>query len=390
MMQDFDKIIPREGTNTYKYDLREKLFGTNDVYPMWVADTEFRAPDFIIDVLQKRIDHGVFGYTILDDEYFQSIINWGGNQHGWKIEKDWIRYSPGVVPSLFASVLSFTDPGDKVIIQTPVYHPFYYAVNETGRELVRNPLRLSNGRYEMDFEGLKQQIDNKTKMLILCNPHNPTGNVWKEEELRELCSICLENNILIISDEIHADIVYPGHKHIPTAMLSEEIAQNTITLMAPSKTFNIAGLNSSYIIAQNMEFLKRITWYFEGLHIGPNIFAIEATKAAYNHGSEWLKELLAYYLKNINSVKDFLANKMPEVMLVEPEGTFLLWLDFRAMKLKRKDLLKKLHDEAKIGLSDGFMFGKEGDGFQRMNIGCANSEILKALEAISKAFEKKI
>ncbi len=387
MMQNFDEIIQREGTNTYKYDLRKKLFGTDDVYPMWVADTEFKAPDFIIDAIQKRVDHGVFGYTILDDEYFKSIISWGSKQHNWQIEKDWIRYSPGVVPSLFASVLSFTEPGDKVVVQTPVYHPFYYAVNETGRELIRNPLQLKNGRYEMDFENLKQQIDNKTKMLILCNPHNPTGNVWKEKELKELCSICLENDILIISDEIHADIVYPGHKHIPTATLSQEIAENTITLMAPSKTFNIAGLNSSYIVAQNQDLLKKVTWYFEGLHIGPNIFAIEATKAAYNHGSGWLKDLLAYYVKNIKTVKDFLAYNLPKVDLIDPEGTFLLWMDFRKMSLKRKEILKKLHYEAKVGLSDGFMFGKEGDGFQRMNIGCANSKIIKALEAIFKAFK---
>ena len=384
MLQNFDEIISREGSHCYKYKLREKIFGTDDVYPMWVADTEFRTPDFITKAIQNRLDHGIFGYTLLDDAYFESIINWVNGQHGYQLQKDWIKYSPGVVPSLFASVLAFTDPNDKVIVQTPVYFPFYSAVKETGRQLVRNPLVLKDGRYEMDLEDLRSKIDSETKMLILCSPHNPTGNVWREEELRAICEICIENNIVIISDEIHADIVYEGYNHIPTASLSEEIANQTLTLMAPSKTFNIAGLNSSYVFSSNKELIEKFSKYVEGLHIGANIFAIEATKAAYNDGIDWVKELNAYYTKNIDMVRSFVSSKLKNIKLIEPEGTFLLWLDFRNTGLARKEINRLLVEETKIGFSDGFMFGKEGEGFQRMNIGCPSSKLEEILERLAK------
>jgi cysteine-S-conjugate beta-lyase len=384
MLQNFNENISREGTHCYKYDLRAKIFGADDVYPMWVADTDFRAPDFIINALQERLNHGIFGYTVLDDEYFNSIINWVKHQHGYAIKKEWIKYSPGVVPSLFGSVLAFTEPNDKVIVQTPVYFPFYSAVKETGRKLVRNPLVLREGRYEMDFDDLKGKIDTDTKMLILCSPHNPTGNVWREEELRKLCEICLENKILIISDEIHADIIYKGHKHIPTASLSNEIANNMLTLMAPSKTFNIAGLSSSYVFSSNNIILEKFSKYVEGLHISANIFAIEATKAAYNFGKDWLKELNTYYFESVNLVRDFVNSRLKNIDLIEPEGTFLLWLDFRKTNLSRKEINKILIESAKLGLNDGYMFGAEGEGFQRMNIGCPKDRIYEALVGVEK------
>lgn len=387
MGHDFDEIISREGTSSYKYDLRSKIFGTDDVYPMWVADTEFRAPDFITDAIKARVDHGIFGYTLLDDDYYASIVNWVKHQHGFEVKKSWVKYSPGVVPSLFASVMAFTEPGDKVIVQTPVYYPFYSAVKETGRELLRNPLVLRDGRYEMDLDQLRSSVDEKTKMLILCSPHNPAGNVWKREELLELCAICLEKNILIVSDEIHADIVYSGHKHLPTASLSKEISMNTLTLMAPSKTFNIAGMSSSYVFSENEELLKRFSVFVEGMHISANVFAIEATKAAYTYGADWVKELLKYYEKNIGIVRDFVNSRLKGVKLIEPEGTFLLWLDYRETGLSRRKIQKLLVEQAKIGLSDGFMFGVEGDGFLRMNIGCASSEITEALEKIAQINE---
>ncbi len=386
MIQNFDEIIAREKTNCYKYDLREKFFNAEDVFPMWVADTDFKAPDFIIEAMQKRLSHGIFGYTFLDDDYYRAITQWLKKQHGWNVEKDWIKYSPGVVPSLFACVLAFTQPDDKVIVQTPVYFPFYSAVKETGRTLVRNPLVLKDGRYYMDLEDLKSKIDDKTKMIILCSPHNPTGNVWKPEELIDLCNICLEKNILIISDEIHADIVFDGFKHTPTASLSDDIARNTMTLMAPSKTFNIAGLNSSYVVSSNSELVEKFAKQIEALHIGPNIFAIEATKAAYFNGELWLKELIGYFKANTNTVKEFLKQELDKVSFIEPEGTYLLWLDFRKFGLKREEINKILIEGAKLGLSDGFMFGEEGDGFQRMNIGCPNSMIKKALSQLLECF----
>lgn len=388
MQQNFDELVQREGTNSYKYDLRKKIFGTADVYPLWVADTEFKAPGFILESLGKRLEHGVFGYTLTDKEYYLSIINWMQQKHQWQVEKEWIKFSPGVVPSIFASVLSLTNPGDKVVIQTPVYHPFYYAVNETGRTLVKNPLKLVGDRYYMDFDDLLAKIDEKTKLLILCSPHNPTSTVWRRDELLKLANICQENNIIIISDEIHADIVYPGFKHIPTASLSDQVSRITLTLMAPSKTFNIAGLNSSYMISSNKQLLDKVNNYFEGLHIGPNIFALEATKAAYNLGFDWVNSLISYYLKNISTVQEYLQSELKDISLINPEGTFLLWLDFRKLGLKRSELVRLLVNDAKVGLSDGFMFGAEGDGFQRLNIGCANSELVKSLERISGAFNK--
>lgn len=386
MSQDFNKIINREGTNCYKYELRNKLFNSDDVYPMWVADTEFKAPDFILEALQERLNHGIFGYTLTDDAYYLAIMKWLKNVHAWDTKKEWIKYSPGVVPSVFASVLAFTKPNDKVIIQTPVYFPFYSAVNETGRQLVKNPLILKNGRYQMDLDDLKSKIDNDTKMIILCSPHNPTGNVWKHNELLELCNLCLENDILIVSDEIHADIIYKGNTHIPTATLSGEIADNCITLMAPSKTFNIAGLNSSYIVSSNEGHLKKFHEQIEALHIGPNIFALEATKAAYNNGEQWIKELVKHYTENTDIVRQYISSELRDVSLIEPEGTFLLWLDFRKLGLKRAELNKILVEKAKVGLSDGYMFGPDGEGFQRMNIGCSQIKLTEALNNIGQAF----
>lgn len=387
MAQNFNEIINREGTNCYKYDLREKIFKTEDVYPMWVADTDFKAPDFIYNAMKKRLEHGVFGYTFLDDEYYSSIINWVKRRHNWDIKKEWIKFSPGVVPSVFACVLAYTNPKDKVIIQTPVYHPFYAAIKETGRTLVRNSLVLNNGRYQMNLDDLKSNIDKDTKMLILCSPHNPTGNVWRREELMELCEICIENDILIVSDEIHADIIFEGFKHLPTASLSDEIANRTITLMAPSKTFNIAGLNSSFVVSSNEELVEKFVKQIEGLHIGPNIFAIEATKAAYKYGDEWLSDLIKYYSNNKELVKSHLKENLDMVDVIEPEGTYLLWMDFRKSGLSRAELNKIIINKAKLGFNDGFMFGPEGEGFQRMNLGCPESKLQEALNSLSAAFK---
>ncbi|MBN2486045.1 MAG: PatB family C-S lyase [Bacteroidales bacterium] len=385
-MQNFDELINREGTSSYKYDLRKSIFGTDDLYPMWVADTEFRAPGFVLERLQQRINHGILGYTITTDAYYKSIIHWLEKKHNWGVKKSWIKYSPGVVPSLFASVLAFTNPGEKVIVQTPVYHPFYYAIEQTGRQLVKNPLVLKNGRYEMDFDDLLSKIDSKVKLIFLCSPHNPTGNVWKKNELERFSEICLANNIIIISDEIHADIVYKPNLHIPLASLSDEISANTITLMAPSKTFNIAGLNSSYIVSSNKNLLDKINYFFEGMHIGPNLFAPEATIAAYENGLEWLEQLTCYFMSNINTATSFFEANMGKLNINKPEGTFLLWLDFRKYNLPQKQINEILIKKAKTGLSDGTIFGAEGEGFQRMNIGCPASLLKEALNSIAGAF----
>ena len=388
MSQNFDEIINREHTSSYKYDLRKRIFGTDDVFPMWVADTDFKAPTFIFEALRKRLDHGIYGYTVQDKDYYNSIIHWMQTQHGWGIQKEHIKFSPGVVPALYASVLAFTQPGDKVIVQTPVYYPFFSAVKEAGRELLINPLVLENGRYHMNIDDLKSKIDDRTRMFFLCSPHNPGGNVWRRDELLAICNLCLENNILIISDEIHSDIVYTGFKHIPTASLSAEIDKSTITLNSPSKTFNIAGLNSAYIIASNSDLLQRISQYQEGMHISADIFAMEATKAAYFQGKEWVQDLISYFGNNINAVRSFLQQQLPEIVLIQPESTYLLWLDFRKLNLNRKELSELLVNKAKLGLSDGFQFGAEGNGFRRMNIGCPLSKVNEALDDLGRVFGK--
>lgn len=387
MNYNFDEIIHRENTACYKYDLREKYFGTKEILPMWVADMDFRTPDFIVDAIKKRVEHEVYAYTYRTDSIYQSVINWLYKRHQWQVKKEWIGFSPGVVPALNMAVLAFTAPGDKIIVQSPVYFPFYSAVKDHDRQLVVNPLVLNNGRYSMDYEHLKLQIDNQTRMLILCSPHNPTGNVWRKEELEALVTICIENNILIISDEIHADIIFSGHKHVPTAKLSAEIAEHVITLMAPSKTFNFAGLATSYIVASNPKHFERLNGMNEKLHLGSgNIFGGVALEAAYNHGDEWLRQLIAYLEKNITFSEEFINNELPGIELIKPEATFLLWIDFRKLNLKGKTLTQKMIEKAGLGLSDGRLFGTDGEGFQRMNIGCPASLVKQALVQIKNAF----
>ncbi len=390
MHYNFDEIIDRTNTACYKYDLRDKFFKNPDVLPMWVADMDFRTPDFVMNAIKKRLDHEILGYSFHPDSQFQSIIDWVYLRHQWKVKKEWIGFTPGVVPALNFTVLTFTNPGDKIIIQTPVYFPFYSAVTDHDRQLILNPLKLKNGRYSMDLENLKSQIDSGTKMLILCSPHNPTGNVWKKNELTELTEICLKNNILIISDEIHADIIYEGHKHIPTAMISDEVANQTITLMAPSKTFNFAGLSTSYFIASNKTLYDQMIKAVNKMHLGMgNIIGNIALEAAYREGNEWLAQLMKYLQGNVKFTKDFINSDMPALELIEPEATFLLWIDFRNTGLDDKTVRTLLVKDAQIGLSNGILFGKDGKGFQRINIGCPRSILEKGLRQIVRAIKKR-
>jgi cystathionine beta-lyase len=386
MRYNFNEEINRVGTDCMKYDLREEFFKSPDVIPLWVADMDFRTPDFVIEAIKNRIDHEIFGYSFHPDSQYESIINWVKQQHQWKIQKDWIGFTPGVVPAINLAVLAFTDPGDKIVIQTPVYFPFYSAVKDHQRKLIINPLVLNKSRYEMDLDNFRTQIDDRTKMLILCSPHNPTGNVWKKEELEQVAEICLKNNILILSDEIHSDIVYKGNKHVPMAMLSERISKNTVTLMSPSKTFNFAGLSTAYFIASNNDLRERLQRETDKFHLSMgNIFGNIALEAAYRHGNEWLKELTTYLEENITSVRNFINNHLPSLTLIEPEATFLLWIDFRRSGIDDKNIRQLLVRRAKLGLSNGILFGKDGEGFQRINIGCPRPVLEKALWQLNDA-----
>ncbi|MBT3382879.1 MAG: putative C-S lyase [Prolixibacteraceae bacterium] len=384
---NFNEIVPREGTNCIKYDAREWYFKTNDVLPLWVADMDFKTPDFIVEAIKKRAEHEIFGYTFRPDSYFQSIIGWMKSQHDWEIQKEWISFSPGVVSALTFAIQTFSKPGDGVVVQPPVYFPFFDCVKGTKRKMVENPLKIENGRYTFDFEDLKQKIDENTKILLLCNPQNPGGTVWTRTELEELANICHENKIMIVSDEIHSDLVFNGHKHIPIASISDEVAQNCMVCMAPSKTFNVAGLASSMVIIPNKCTFARYEKAIGIGHLGMgNIFGSVALQASFSNGDEWLNQMLDYVWKNYLFLEDFFKTNLPKIKVMKPEATFLVWLDFTAYEMNDKELWKFTTEKAKVGLNNGGRFGSGGDGWLRINIGCPRSILEEALKMMGDAF----
>ncbi len=387
MKYNFDEEIGRIGTNSIKWDFTDKFLGVKNILPMWVADMDFKAPEPVISAIKRRARHGIYGYTGRSDSYYDAIINWVKIRHNWEISRRWLTDSPGIVAGLALSILTFTKPGDKIVIQPPVYTPFFDIVRENGRQLVLNNLKLENGRYKMDFDDLKNKIDSGTKMLILCSPHNPVGRVWTEEELFTLGDICDKNDIVILSDEIHSDIVYSGHKHIPIASISPDMAARTITFIAPSKTFNIAGLLNSAVIIPNEKLYNDYVnkMHAMGLHLG-NLFGIEATEACYRHGEGWLEELIIYLEDNLSYLIDYFNKNIKNVKIIIPEGTYLVWLDFRATGYSADKVNKLLREKARIGLNDGRVFGPGGEGFERINIGCPRSMLKEGLERIKSVF----
>ncbi len=386
---NFDEIIPREGTNCIKYDAREWIFKTNDVLPLWVADTDFRTPDFIVEAIKNRAGHEIFGYTFKPESYFNAVIGWMKRRHNWSIEKEWISSSPGVVAGLTVAIETFSKPGDGVIVQPPVYFPFFDCVKGTKRKLIENPLKIVNDRYTFDFDDLKSKIDKKTKLLLLCNPQNPGGTVWNQNELQELAAICIENNIMVISDEIHSDLIFKGNRHIPFATLSEEAAKNSVVCMAPSKTFNVAGLASSLIIIPDKAKMARYERALGVGHLGMgNIFGSVALEAAYAKGDEWLEQLLDYLWENYLFLETFIKEKLPKIKVMKPEATYLIWLDFREYGMNDDELMKFTLEEAKVGLNNGGRFGAGGDGWLRLNIGCPRSVLEEGLERLKSAFNQ--
>jgi cysteine-S-conjugate beta-lyase len=385
-MWNFDEPASREGTDCIKYDRREETFGVNDVIPMWVADMDFNTPDFIVQALQKRLGHQLFGYSYRPSEYFQSIIDWIKVRHNWHVEKDWISFSPGIVPALNFCTLAFTSPGDNIIVQPPVYFPFFSAAESHGRNLLYNRLTESEGNWSMDFNSLMNCIDDRTKMIIISNPHNPVGKVWSPEDLGMLADICLKNNIIMISDEIHCDLVLPGFTHTPLASLSEKISENTVTLIAPSKTFNLAGLSTSSVIISNPVLRKSFNRVVDNLHVGSgNIFGTTASEAAYTYGHKWLDALLDYIDHNIEFVKDYCREMIPEIIAFPPEATYMIWLDCRKFGMTGKELQNFFVNKAGIGMNEGSSFGPGGEGFMRMNLGTTHQTVMKAMEQIEKA-----
>ncbi|MFW5754960.1 MAG: MalY/PatB family protein [Tangfeifania sp.] len=389
MKYDFDEIIPREGTNCIKYDGREWIFKTNDVLPLWVADMDFRTPGFIVDAIKKRADHEIYGYSFKPESYYNSLIGWMKRRHNWEIKKEWISSSPGVVAGLTLAIETFSKPGDEVIVQPPVYFPFFDSVKGTKRNLIENPLKLVGGRYTFDFEDLQLKITKNTKLLLLCNPQNPGGMVWTDEELEKLSAICIENGIMVISDEIHSDLVFEGRKHIPFTTISYEAANNSIVFMAPSKTFNVAGLSSSVAIIPNKTNFGRYERTLNVGHLGMgNIFGTVALEAAYSNGDGWLEQMMGYVWGNYLFLEKFIAENLPKVKVMKPEATYLIWLDFREYGMNDKELFQFTIDEAKVGLNNGAKFGTGGDGWLRLNIGCPRSILEEGLQRLEKAFSK--
>ena len=387
MNYDFDKIIDRRKYHSVKWDELETIFGVQDVLPMWVADMEFRSPKPVIEAIKKAAEHGIYGYTSRPDSYCQAIIDWMVKRHNWKVKKDWLSYSPGVVPALSFIIRAFTQPDDRVIVQPPVYYPFFRVIEDNGCHIVNNPLKVESNKYVMDFEDLEIKIDDpRVKILILCSPHNPVGRVWRKEELSRLGEICLKHNLIVVSDEIHADILFEGYRHTPFASISQEFAQNSITCTAPSKTFNLAGLQTSAIIIPNKKYCSIYNNILNSLALNENnYFGLVALEAAYRYGEEWLNQLLSYLNENLEFLVKYFKERIPKIKVIKPEGTYLVWLDYRQLGFNTKDLNDFMLKKAKVALDDGYWFGKEGEGFMRINIACSRSFLEESLKRIERA-----
>jgi len=383
---DFDRIITRTGTHSVKWDHHDMKGEVEGMIPMSIADMDFEAPSFIKDAIIERAAHGVFGYTVVPGSYYAAVSGWLERRFGWKVEREWIRFSPGVVQALAFSVQAFTGPGDKVIIQPPVYHPFRAVIANNGRAVLNNPLVRDGGGYRMDIEGLKRSIDKKTRMIILSSPHNPVGRVWKDAELKALVDICLENNIIIISDEIHSDLVMPGFRHTPTASLSDDAASITVACTSPSKTFNIAELHVANVVIPDEGLFSRFDLALTRTGINkPNVLGMAALEAAYNNGEAWLDELIPYLHANYLLMRDFVKERLPQVNAARMEGTYLGWLDFNGLGLSEVELDEMLLTKARVAMTPGRIFGAGGEGFYRMNLACPRPVIAEALKRIELA-----
>ena len=388
-MYDFDKIVDRTGSGDLKHEVLEERYGRADLLPLWVADMDFETPQFITDALRRRLDHSLFGYTVEPKDYWPTVQKWIQDHHQWDVKREWLSYIPGIVKGIGMVVNVFTKPDEKVIIQPPVYHPFRLTPEGNGREVVYNPLKENeDGTYSMDFENLAEVVDEKCRVLTLSNPHNPAGIVWGKETLARLADFCYDHNILVISDEIHCDMALWGNKHVPFATASEKAAQCSITFGAPSKTFNIAGIVSSYSIIPNDEIRNKFyTWLAANELNEAPMFSPIATIAAFQNGEEWRKAMLQYIEGNIIFVEDYCRENLPQIKPLRPEASFLVWLDCRALGLDHESLVDLFVNKARLALNDGEMFGKGGEGFMRMNVGTPRAVLKKALDQLKAAID---
>ena len=391
MKYDFDTIIERRGTNSVKWDHADRIFRGCNLLPLWVADMDFQSPPAVIEALTRRASHGIFGYSAPGSDYYRAFTRWFARRHGWEIRPEWIHFTPGVVPALNLIIQTFTEPGDGIIIQQPVYYPFMFAIKNNDRRIINNSLVLEHGRYRMDLDGLRSAArEERARLLILCSPHNPVGRVWGIDELRELGALCLENNILVVSDEIHCDIVYPGNRHVPFASISHDFFMNSVTCLSPSKTFNLAGLQTAGVVIGNPDHQRAFKKTIDRLGLPwPNLFGIEALTAAYEQGEEWLDELIVYLADNRAYLQTTLSSMLPGVTMIPPEATYLAWIDFSSLGMDDDSLQRILREKGGVALDDGRLFGwPEGRGFMRLNFACPRSILQEALERMSRAFKE--
>ena len=389
MKFDFDETLNRENTNSVKFDLREKLFGRHDIIPMWVADMDFKVPPPVAEAIQQRAHHEIYGYSIRPESFYESAVSWMKRRHGWTIDRSWLTFTPGIVPGFNLAIMALTKPGDKIMIQPPVYFPFFHGIRKNNREVIENRLILKNGRYHIDFDDFEKQLKEGVRMFILSNPHNPGGSVWTYDELKRMGELCTYYGATIIADEIHCDIVFPGHHYVPMASVSDEVAEHTITFIAPSKTFNIAGLATSVGIISNKALREAFNEMLERTHVANgNLFGTVALEAAYNQGDQWLDELLRYLMGNLDLVEQFTRDRLPGVDLVRPEGTYLAWRDCRDLPVEKQQLNRFMIDKAHVGMNDGASFGQNGEGFQRLNFGCPRHRLKTALTQIEQAVKQ--
>ena len=386
MKYNFDEVVPRRGTNSYKWDSA----GDADVLPMWVADMDFRTAPPVVEALKKRGEHGIFGYGRVPDAYYETVAGWFAGRHNWQIEKEWIIYTTGVVPALSAVIKALTTSGDKVVVQTPVYNCFFSSIRNNGCEVITSPLVYENGTYQMDFIDLEQKVaDLGVKVLLLCNPHNPAGRVWTKQELTRLGEICLRNDVWVVSDEIHCELVFPGHTYIPFASVSEEFQMHSITCTSPSKAFNLAGIQIANIVSADADIRMKID---KAININEvcdvNPFGIEALMAAYTDGVEWLEELNRYLFANYHYLRAYFDEYLPEFSVVSLEGTYLVWVDCSVLKQSSEAIMKTLLDKEKLWINEGSLYGEAGEGFIRINIACPRQQLIEGLKRLRQVLKQ--
>lgn len=382
MKYDFDERISRRGTDSYKWDSAEN----ENVLPMWVADMDFRTAPVIIDALRRRVEHGIFGYTRVPDSYYEAVMSWFVRRHDWKIDREWIIYTPGVVPAISAVIKALTVPGDKVLAQTPVYNCFFSSIRNNGCEMVSSPLVFAGNTYTIDYEDLERKVaDPKVKVMLLCNPHNPTGKVWRREELVRIGEICIRYGVTVVSDEIHCELVFPGHRYTPFASISENFLRHSVTCISPSKAFNIAGLQIANIVCSDAECRAKIDRAINDNEVcDVNLFGIITTQAAYNEGEEWLNQLIEYLHANYLYMRGFCREHLPGFPITVLEGTYLIWMDCRKLGISSDELERRLVAEARLWLNAGTMYGVEGEGFMRWNIACPRTTLTEGLKRFSR------